>query len=94
MPDLTETFKTAEVIDFVHHLIILLMFLLQEGLKLPMVSEADMRAALTAGVGMPLTGHPLSSTLPYHPTLPGMHFIFHYGVKFWCRLFGVMMISV
>ncbi|KAK4328764.1 hypothetical protein Pmani_000854 [Petrolisthes manimaculis] len=41
-----------------------------EGLKLPMVSEADMRAALTAGVG-PLTGHVLNSTLPYyHPTLP------------------------
>ncbi|KAK3853688.1 hypothetical protein Pcinc_039779 [Petrolisthes cinctipes] len=35
-----------------------------------MVSEADMRAALTAGVG-PLTGHVLNSTLPYyHPTLP------------------------
>nr|XP_045592377.1 histone deacetylase 4-like isoform X2 [Procambarus clarkii] len=41
-----------------------------EGMKLPVVSEADMRAALTARVGMPLTGHVLSSTLPYYPTLP------------------------
>ncbi|MPC22842.1 Histone deacetylase 4 [Portunus trituberculatus] len=44
--------------------------MLQEGLKLPIVSEADMRT-LPAHVSMPLTGHLLSSTLPYHPTLPG-----------------------
>ncbi|XP_069940162.1 histone deacetylase 9 isoform X4 [Cherax quadricarinatus] len=41
-----------------------------EGMKLPIVSEADMRAAFTAHVGMPLTSHVLSSTLPYYPTLP------------------------
>lgn len=41
-----------------------------EGLKLPIVSEADMRA-LPAHGGMLLTGHLLSSTpLPYYPTLP------------------------
>ncbi|XP_050714789.1 histone deacetylase 4-like isoform X9 [Eriocheir sinensis] len=40
-----------------------------EGLKLPIVSEADMRT-LPTHIGMPLTGHPLSSTLPYYPTLP------------------------
>ncbi|KAG7174703.1 histone deacetylase 4-like, partial [Homarus americanus] len=42
-----------------------------EGMKLPIVSEADMRAAgLAAHVGMPLTSHVLSSTPPYYPTLP------------------------
>ncbi|XP_071518120.1 histone deacetylase 4 isoform X5 [Panulirus ornatus] len=40
-----------------------------EGMKLPIVSEADMRAALPAHVAMPLTSHVLSSTLPYYPTL-------------------------
>lgn len=40
-----------------------------EGLKLPIVSEADMRT-LPTHVSMPLTGHLLSSTLPYYPTLP------------------------
>ncbi|KAG0727417.1 Histone deacetylase 4 [Chionoecetes opilio] len=41
-----------------------------EGLKLPIVSETDMRAALPTHMSMPLTGHPLSSTLPYYPSLP------------------------
>ncbi|XP_050531145.1 histone deacetylase 4 isoform X3 [Daktulosphaira vitifoliae] len=34
------------------------------------VSEAEVRAAFTARLGVPLTGQMLSSTLPYYPTLP------------------------
>lgn len=50
-----------------------LVVLLQEGLKLPIVSEADMRALPPHG-SMLITGHMLTSTpLPYYPTLPGMY---------------------
>ncbi|XP_069990018.1 histone deacetylase 4 isoform X12 [Penaeus vannamei] len=41
-----------------------------EGVKLPMVSEADMRATLTAHIAMPLTGHAVAPNMPYYPTLP------------------------
>lgn len=51
--------------------LILYIFLTQEGVKLPMVSEADMRAALTAHIAMPLTGHAVAPNMPYYPTLPG-----------------------
>lgn len=42
----------------------------QDG-KLAAVSEAEVRAAFTARLGMPLTGQMLSGTLPFYPTLPG-----------------------
>lgn len=38
--------------------------------KLAPVSEAEVRAAFTARLGMPLTGQMLSGTLPFYPTLP------------------------
>ncbi|KAK6619804.1 hypothetical protein RUM44_006203 [Polyplax serrata] len=38
--------------------------------KLASVSEADVRAAFTARLGMPLTGQMLPGTLPFYPTLP------------------------
>ncbi|XP_046678281.1 histone deacetylase 4 isoform X4 [Homalodisca vitripennis] len=38
--------------------------------KLAPVSEAEVRAAFAARLGMPLTGQMLSGTLPYYPTLP------------------------
>ncbi|XP_050438023.1 histone deacetylase 4 isoform X2 [Adelges cooleyi] len=41
-----------------------------DGSKLTSVSEAEVRAAFTARLGIPLTGQMLSSTLPYYPTLP------------------------
>jgi len=47
---------------------------LSDGAKLAPVSEAEVRAACTARLGMPLTGQMLPGTLPYYPTLPG-----------WCR---------
>lgn len=40
--------------------------------KLAPVSEAEVRAAFTARLGMPLTGQMLSGTLPFYPTLPGI----------------------
>ncbi|XP_033607177.1 histone deacetylase 4 isoform X5 [Cryptotermes secundus] len=43
---------------------------LSEGAKLAPVSEAEVRAACTARLGMPLTGQMLPGTLPYYPTLP------------------------
>lgn len=39
--------------------------------KLAAVSEAEVRAAFTARLGMPLTGQMLTNTLPFYPTLPG-----------------------
>lgn len=39
--------------------------------KLASVSEAEVRAAFTARLGMPLTGQMLTGTLPFYPTLPG-----------------------
>ncbi|KAL0131123.1 hypothetical protein PUN28_002598 [Cardiocondyla obscurior] len=39
------------------------------GTKLAPVSEAEVRAAFTARLGMPLTGQMLHSNLPYYPTL-------------------------
>lgn len=39
--------------------------------KLASVSEAEVRAAFTARLGMPLTGQMLPGTLPFYPTLPG-----------------------
>jgi hypothetical protein len=42
-----------------------------EGAKLAPVSEAEVRAAFTARLGMPLTGQMLPGTLPFYPTLPG-----------------------
>lgn len=42
-----------------------------EGAKLAPFSEAEVRAACTARLGMPLTGQMLPGTLPYYPTLPG-----------------------
>lgn len=42
--------------------------------RLAPVSEAEIRAAFTARLGMPLTGQLLPSTLPYYPILPGMKF--------------------
>jgi len=44
---------------------------LSDGAKLAPVSEAEVRAACTARLGMPLTGQMLPGTLPYYPTLPG-----------------------
>ncbi|XP_066967775.1 histone deacetylase 4 isoform X10 [Macrobrachium rosenbergii] len=41
-----------------------------EGMKLPIVSEAEMRTPVNPHLGMALTGHVLSSNLPYYPTLP------------------------
>ncbi|KDR16176.1 Histone deacetylase 4, partial [Zootermopsis nevadensis] len=41
-----------------------------EGAKLAPVSEAEVRAAFTARLGMPLTGQMLPGTLPFYPTLP------------------------
>ncbi|XP_054286298.1 histone deacetylase 4-like isoform X3 [Macrosteles quadrilineatus] len=38
--------------------------------KLAPVSEAEVRAAFAARLGMPLTGQMLSGTLPFYPTLP------------------------
>lgn len=48
---------------------------MQDGSKLSSVSEAEVRAAFTARLGVPLTGQMLSSTLPYYPTLPSKYFI-------------------
>lgn len=45
---------------------------LSEGAKLAPVSEAEVRAACTARLGMPLTGQMLPGTLPFYPTLPGV----------------------
>lgn len=42
----------------------------REGGKLAPVSEAEVRAAFTARLGMPLTGQMMPGTLPYYPTLP------------------------
>ncbi|KAJ8683063.1 hypothetical protein QAD02_018855, partial [Eretmocerus hayati] len=39
------------------------------GTKLPPVSEAEVRAAFTARLGMPLTGQMLPGTLPFYPSL-------------------------
>lgn len=47
------------------------MIYLQEN-KLAPVSEAEVRAAFAARLGMPLTGQMLSGTLPFYPTLPGI----------------------
>ncbi|KAK9501749.1 hypothetical protein O3M35_012421 [Rhynocoris fuscipes] len=41
-----------------------------EGSKLAPVSEAEVRAAFAARLGMPLTGQMLPGTLPFYPTLP------------------------
>lgn len=41
-----------------------------EGSKLAQVSEAEVRAAFAARLGMPLTGQMLPGTLPFYPTLP------------------------
>jgi len=46
---------------------------LSDGAKLAPVSEAEVRAACTARLGMPLTGQMLPGTLPYYPTLPGWY---------------------
>lgn len=40
--------------------------------KLASVSEAEVRAAFTARLGMPLTGQMLTGTLPFYPTLPAI----------------------
>ncbi|EEB14313.1 histone deacetylase 7A, putative [Pediculus humanus corporis] len=40
--------------------------------KLASVSEAEVRAAFTARLGMPLTGQMLPGTLPFYPTLPAI----------------------
>lgn len=37
------------------------------------VSEAEVRAAFTARLGVPLTGQMLEHTLPYYPTLPSKY---------------------
>lgn len=42
---------------------------LQSGTKLAPVSEAEVRAAFTARLGMPLTGQMLHGTLPFYPSL-------------------------
>ncbi|XP_052126046.1 histone deacetylase 4 isoform X7 [Frankliniella occidentalis] len=42
----------------------------REGGKLAPVSEAEVRAAFTARLGMPLTGQMMPGTLPFYPTLP------------------------
>ncbi|XP_014285163.1 histone deacetylase 4 isoform X4 [Halyomorpha halys] len=41
-----------------------------DGNKLASVSEAEVRAAFAARLGMPLTGQMLPGTLPFYPTLP------------------------
>ena len=41
----------------------------QAGSKLAPVSEAEVRAAFTARLGMPLTGQMLPGTLPFYPSL-------------------------
>lgn len=41
----------------------------QSGTKLAPVSEAEVRAAFTARLGMPLTGQMLHSNLPFYPSL-------------------------
>lgn len=41
----------------------------QTGTKLATVSEAEVRAAFTARLGMPLTGQMLPGTLPFYPSL-------------------------
>ncbi|KAI4502278.1 hypothetical protein M0802_002960 [Mischocyttarus mexicanus] len=41
----------------------------QSGSKLAPVSEAEVRAAFTARLGMPLTGQMLPGTLPFYPSL-------------------------
>lgn len=38
----------------------------------PDLSEAEVRAACTARLGMPLTGQMLPGTLPFYPTLPAI----------------------
>nr|CAD7575720.1 unnamed protein product [Timema californicum] len=43
-----------------------------ENVKLAPVSEAELRAAYTARLGVPLTGQMLSGTLPFYPTLPAI----------------------
>nr|CAD7444672.1 unnamed protein product [Timema bartmani] len=43
-----------------------------ESVKLAPVSEAELRAAYTARLGVPLTGQMLSGTLPFYPTLPAI----------------------
>ncbi|XP_063233276.1 histone deacetylase 4 isoform X3 [Bacillus rossius redtenbacheri] len=43
-----------------------------DGAKLASVSEAEVRAAFTARLGMPLTGQMLSTNLPFFPTLPAI----------------------
>ncbi|KAK7602204.1 hypothetical protein V9T40_009645 [Parthenolecanium corni] len=47
--------------------------------RLAPVSEAEMRAAFTARLGMPLTGQFLPSTLPCYPTLPGIETVAEYS---------------
>ncbi|KAK3931192.1 Histone deacetylase 4 [Frankliniella fusca] len=42
----------------------------RDGGKLAPVSEAEVRAAFTARLGMPLTGQIMPGTLPFYPTLP------------------------
>lgn len=46
----------------------------QEGVKLAPVSEAEVRAAFSARLGMPLTGQIMPGNLPFYPTLPGEFF--------------------
>ncbi|XP_046390960.1 histone deacetylase 4 isoform X3 [Ischnura elegans] len=41
-----------------------------ESMKLAPVSEAEVRAAFTARLGMPLTGQMMPGTIPFYPTLP------------------------
>ncbi|XKL65443.1 hypothetical protein PGB90_008863 [Kerria lacca] len=47
--------------------------------KLLPVSEAELRAAFTARLGMPLTGQFLPSTLPCYPPLPGIETVSEYS---------------
>ncbi|XP_065200082.1 histone deacetylase 4 isoform X3 [Planococcus citri] len=47
--------------------------------RLAPVSEAEIRAAFTARLGMPLTGQLLPSTLPFYPTLPGIETVSEYS---------------
>ncbi|XP_026688686.1 histone deacetylase 4-like [Diaphorina citri] len=50
-------------------IIILISCVFQDGKKLASVSEAEVRAALTSRLGLPLTGSLVSGTLPYYPSL-------------------------
>lgn len=54
---------------FSSFLLQLLFFFSQSGTKLAPVSEAEVRAAFTARLGMPLTGQMLHGTLPFYPSL-------------------------